>query len=61
MKPSDFKLLKKEVLPAKQINMYLGLEFLLNTYHEINFSDSKEKVQENNIEELNIDIWYSWN
>lgn len=61
MRPSELKLLKKEVLPTKQINVFLGIEFLLNTYHEMNFSDSEEKVQPPNIKEVFFDVWYSWN
>lgn len=61
MRPSDFELLKKEVQPTKQINIYLGLEFLFNTYHEMNFSDSNENAYTKNTNELNIDVWYSWN
>lgn len=61
MRPGDYKILKKEVFPTKQVILFLGLEFMLNTYHEINFSDSKEKVNTPNISKLKLDVWYSWN
>lgn len=61
MQSGEFKLIKRELLPQKQVNVYLGIEFLLNTYHEMNFSDSDEKVQSPNLDEIDFDIWFSWN
>jgi hypothetical protein len=61
MKAEDFKLRRREVLPTRQTNVHLGIESLLMTSYEINFSSSDEESITPMLNDIEFDVWHSWN
>ena len=61
MKPSDFEYIKREVIPSEHVNVYLGMEYFMSTYFEMNFTESEEEdIQPLESNEMNFSIWFSW-
>ena len=61
MKPSDFEYLKREVLPSEHVNVYLGMEYFMSTYFEMNFTESEqESIDPLKLEKIEFTTWFSW-
>lgn len=61
MKPSDYINFRREVMPSEHVNVYLGMEYFMSTYFEMNFSDSSEHpIHPIELKKININVWFSW-